>query len=80
MTDYFFEGNIGGGQTAAILTQDGCFGTLDLIQYVIMATDPDADNPTDTVLTQANRMASTAQNQQYYLPFDRSFAESTSRF
>lgn len=79
MTNYYLEGNIASGQTATILTQDGRFGTLDLVQYVLTAADPDVDNPSDAVLRQADRMASTPQNRQYYLPFDRSFAESTAR-
>lgn len=79
MVKYFFEGRITGGQSAPILTKDGRLGTLDLVRITITVADPDLDNPSEKQYAVADRMASSPQNAQFYLPFTRTFAQSTAR-
>ncbi|KRN25409.1 hypothetical protein [Lacticaseibacillus camelliae] len=79
MTRYFFQGLIEGGQTATILTQDGRFGELDLVHYVLKFADPDLDNPTDAQIERAARLAAPPTRNQFYFPFGRDIAESTAR-
>lgn len=79
MTRYFFQGLIKGGQTATIMTQDGRFGELDLVHYVLMFADPDLDNPSDAQVERAARLANPPTRNQFYFPFGRDIAESTAR-
>lgn len=79
MTRYFFEGLIEGGQTATIMTQDGRFGELDLVHYVLKYADIDLDNPTEAQSERAARLADPPTRNQFYFPFGRIFAQSTAR-
>lgn len=79
MVKYFFQARITGGYSTPVLTHDGRMGTLDLVHITVTATDPDLDNPSEKQYAVADRMASSPQNVQFYLPFTRTFAQSTAR-
>lgn len=79
MTHYYFEGKVTGGRTATILTEDGRFGQLDLVHYVLDVADVLLDEPTDKQITDAGRMTYPPLNQEFYFLFSRTLAESTVR-
>lgn len=79
MTRYFFEGLIESGQTATIMTQDGRFGELDLVHYVLKYADIDLDNPTEAQSERAARLADPPTRNLLYFPFGRDIAQSTAR-
>lgn len=79
MTTYYFEGDIAGGRTETVMTQDRRYGDLNLVQFVATDADPTPEKPTTREFTRAFKMTRPPLNQKLYLLFDRSFVESTAR-
>lgn len=79
MKTYFFEGLVADGQSAAVLTQDGRYGTIDLVHFTVTAADLDDDNPSEARLERAARLADPPTRNQFYFPFGRELAQSTAR-